>query len=50
VLQERYGSHANDVAKVAAAAAKRVSEEFMLKEDARRVIADAKQRNLRLTR
>ena len=45
-LQERYGSHANYVAKVEAATAKLVSEGFMLKEDAARVIAEAKQRNL----
>ena len=45
-LQERYGSHANYVAKVEAAAANLVSEGFMLKEDAARVIAEAKQRNL----
>ena len=44
-LQERYGSHANYVAKVEAATAKLVSEGFMLKEDAARVIAEAKQRN-----
>jgi hypothetical protein len=45
-LQERYGSHANYVAKVEAAVAKLVGEGFMLKEDAARVIAEAKQRNL----
>jgi Alpha/beta hydrolase domain len=44
-LQERYGSHANYVGKVEAAVAKLVSDGFMLKEDAARVIAEAK-RNL----
>lgn len=44
-LRERYGTHANYVAKVEAAVAKLVSAGFMLKEDAARVIAEAKQRN-----
>ena len=45
-LQERYGSHASYVAKVEAVVAKLQSEGFMLEEDAARVIAEAKQRNL----
>jgi hypothetical protein len=45
-LQERYGSHANYVAKVEEAARKLVSERFLLPEDAERLIKEARARNL----
>jgi hypothetical protein len=45
-LQERYGSRAAYAAKVEAAAGKLVSERFLLPEDAARLIADARQRDL----
>jgi hypothetical protein len=45
-LQERYGSKANYVAKVEAAAAKLVKEGFMLAEDAARVIEQARKADL----
>ena len=45
-LQERYGSKEGYVAKVEAAAAMLVKERFLLPEDAARLIAQAKQRDL----
>lgn len=45
-LQERYGSHANYVAKVERAVRKLVRERFLLPEDARRLVEEAKQRDL----
>lgn len=45
-LQERYGSPEKYVAQVEAAVAKLVSERLMLKEDAARVVAEARQRDL----
>jgi len=45
-LQERYGSKAAYVAKVEEAAARLVSERFLLPEDAARLIADARSRDL----
>jgi len=45
-LQERYGSKQAYVAKIEAAAAKLVSERLMLRQDAQRVIAIEKQRDL----
>lgn len=45
-LQERYGSKANYVAKVEAAAAKSVKEGFMLAEDAARVVDQARKIDL----
>ncbi len=45
-LQERYGSHAAYAAKVEAAAAKLVSERFLLPEDAARFVSDARSRDL----
>jgi hypothetical protein len=45
-LQERYGNQAGYVSKVEAAAQKLVSERFLLQEDAERLIADAKKRDL----
>ncbi len=45
-LAERYGTHANYVAKVEAAAAKSVSEGFLLAEDAARLVSDARKVDL----
>ncbi len=45
-LAERYGTHANYVAKVEAAAAKLVNEGFLLAEDAARVISEARKVDL----
>ncbi len=45
-LQERYGSHANYVARVEAAAAKLVTERLMLEADAAREVAQARAREL----
>lgn len=45
-LQERYGSKEGYVAKVEAAAATLVKERFLLPEDAERLIAEAKKRDL----
>jgi hypothetical protein len=44
--EERYGSHADYVAKVEAAAAKLVSERFLLPDDAARLVAEARNRDL----
>lgn len=45
-LQERYGTQANYVAKVEAAADKSVKEGFLLPEDAARIISDARKLDL----
>jgi hypothetical protein len=45
-LQERYGSHAVYVSKVEEAARKLVRKRFLLPEDARRVVDEARQRDL----
>jgi hypothetical protein len=45
-LQERYGSHANYVARIEEATHKLVSERFLLPEDAARIVQEARQRNL----
>jgi hypothetical protein len=45
-LQERYGSKANYVAKVEAAAANAVKEGFLLPDDAARIVSDARQADL----
>jgi hypothetical protein len=45
-LQERYGSKEAYVAKVEAAAAAMVKDRFLLPEDAARLIAEARQRDL----
>jgi hypothetical protein len=45
-LQERYGSHANYVAKVEAAAAKLVAERYLLPDDAARLVTEARNRDL----
>jgi hypothetical protein len=47
-LQERYGSHAVYVSKVEEAARRLVRERFLLPEDARRIVEEAKQLNLGL--
>lgn len=45
-LQERYGSTANYVAKVEAAAAKSVKDRFLLRDDAARIVSDARKVDL----
>ena len=45
-LRKRYGSKDAYVAKVEAAAAKLVSERFLLPDDAARLVQEAQQRNL----
>jgi len=45
-LQERYGSQAGYVAKVEEAARKLVTEGFLLREDAARIIEEARRRDL----